>query len=447
MSEHDVIVIGAGLAGLRAAMLLHERGRDVQVLEARPRVGGRTKSGSMGQATLDHGGQWIGPTQHRVLALADALGVERFPTYCEGKKVLEIDQKVSTYAGSIPSLSVTNLLELQLLIRRIDKLARTVPRGAPHLAPDARALDAMSVQDWEDKHIKRRGTRAMVDLLVQSILSAEPSEVSMLYLLHYIHCAGGVDPLATVKGGGQEQRFIPGAQALSDRMAELLGSRVTLSCPVESIEVHEPLVTVRSGDRRWTARCALVALPPLVAAQIQITPPLPEARARLMGQMSMGDTLKCIVLYETSFWRERGYSGESISHSGHITFGFDNTSHDGVQPSLVAFVTGARARALRERPVQELRSLIEEELSRYFGEAATRSVGFEVEDWSAEPWSMGGPTAAPPPGAITEARTVLAQPVGRIFWAGTETASEWCGFMEGAVCSGERAADQILNAL
>ena len=161
MSEHDVIVIGAGLAGLRAAMILHERGLDVQVLEARARVGGRTKSGSMGQATLDHGGQWIGPTQRRVLALADALGVERFPTYCEGKKVLEIDQKVSTYAGSIPSLSVTNLLELQLLISRIDKLARTVPRGAPHLAPDARALDAISVQDWEDKHIKRRGTRAM----------------------------------------------------------------------------------------------------------------------------------------------------------------------------------------------------------------------------------------------------------------------------------------------
>ncbi len=364
MWDHDVTVIGAGLAGLRAAMLLREQGWSVLVLEARDRVGGRTKSGPVGRATMDQGGQWVGPTQTRVLALADALGVERFPTYCKGKKVLEIDGKVSTYGGSIPSLSISNLFELQLLIRKIDKLARTVPRGAPQDAPNAAELDAMSVSDWENLNIKRPGTRAMVDLLVQSILSAEPRDVSMLYLLHYIHCAGGVDPLATVQGGGQERRFVLGAQELSNRMAERLGDALILESPVDRVQHDEAQVTVHSGARSWSSRFAVITAPPPVAAEITYEPPLPPGRGLLAERMTMGDTLKCLALYDHPFWREQGYSGETLSHSGHITFGFDNTSHDGAQASLVAFVTGERARALRGRPLDELRALILEELVR-----------------------------------------------------------------------------------
>jgi monoamine oxidase len=447
MSDHDVIVIGAGLAGLRAAMLLQEQGHDVLVLEARDRVGGRTKSVPVGDAILDHGGQWVGPSQKRVLALADALGVDRFPTFCKGKKVLEIDGKVSTYSGSIPSLSVSNLFELQLLIRKIDKLAKTIPRGAPQSARDAARLDALSVRDWEDQNIKRPGTRAMVDLLVQSILSAEPADVSMLYLLHYIHCAGGVDPLAMVQGGGQEQRFVQGAQELSNRMAVRLGERVLLQSPVTRVQQDDAQVTVHTETQSWTSRFAVIALPPPVAAQLSYEPVLPAARGLLAEEMFMGDTLKCLVLYDQPFWRVQGYSGETISHSGHITFGFDNTSHSGTQAGLVAFVTGARARALRGRPDEELRDLIVSEFARYFGPEALEPTGFEWEDWSSEPWSMGGPAGVTRPRALSRHPEGLADPVGRIHWAGTETSTEWCGFMEGAVCSGERAAMELERAL
>ncbi len=443
MPHHDVIVIGAGLAGLRAASLLLDAGRDVRVLEARSRVGGRTKSGPVGGALLDLGGQWIGPTQGAILALADQLNVARFPTHCRGKKILEIGTRISTYSGSIPALSVSNLLELQLLIRRIDKLARTVPRGAPHEAPDAALLDRLSVSDWQDKHIKRPGTRAMVDLLVQSILSAEPDEVSMLFLLHYIHCAGGVDPLATVKGGGQEQRFVRGAQELSSRMAERLGDRVVLECPAEAIEHSPQGVTVKSGSSTWSGSCALITAPPPVAARIPMIPALPDDRLERMRSTKMGDTLKCLLLYGSPFWRDKGFSGETISHSGSITFGFDNTSHDGNQAGLVAFVTGARARALRLRGHERVREQIVSELVRYWGEEARHVEHFEVEDWSTEPWSGGGPTGYAPPGTLTTADVRLAAPLEPLFFAGTETATQWCGFMEGAVSSGERAAREI----
>jgi monoamine oxidase len=447
METHDVVVVGAGLSGLRTATLLAEGGLDVRVLEARDRVGGRTKSGPMGRAVLDQGGQWVGPTQPRILALADALGVERFPTYCRGKKILDLGSVITTYRGSIPSLSIMNLIELHLLIRRIDKLARTVPRGAPQLARHAAELDAQSVAEWENAHIKRPGTRAMVDLLVTSILSEEPQNVSMLYLLHYIHCAGGVDPLATVQGGGQEQRFVLGAQTLSERMSDGLGDRVVLAAPVDAIVQDEGGVEVVSGERSWTSRRVVITAPPPVAARIRYDPLLPPERSAVAEGMSMGDTLKCVALYDRPFWREAGFSGESLSHTGTITFGFDNSSHDGAQAALVAFVTGQRAQELREEGEEAIRAAVVGDLVRYFGPEAEAISDLEIEDWSAEPWSAGGPVAVAPPGLLSTSGMGLYEPFGRLHWAGTETSDVWCGFMEGALCSAERVADEVFSAL
>jgi len=428
-------------------MLLRDQGHDVIVLEARHRVGGRTKSGLVGGATFDQGGQWVGPTQTGIMALADALGVERFATYCRGKKSLEIDGAISTYRGAIPSLGPANLLELHRLIRKINKLARTVPRGAPQTAPRADELDALTVAQWQSAHIKRPGTRAMVDLLVQSILSEEPSEVSMLYLLHYIHCAGGVDPLATVKGGGQEQRFVLGAQTVCERMASALGERVVLGAPVERIAQDATEARLYSGDRCWSARRVIVSAPPPVAARIEYHPPLPPARARIGAEMRMGDTLKCLALYERPFWREAGYSGETLSHSGLITFGFDNSAHDTSQPALVAFVTGARARGLRPAGQEGIRAAVLAELSSTLGPQAEAPTHFECEDWHAEPWSSGGPVAIAPPGTLSAVGAALREPVGRVHWTGTETSDVWCGFMEGAVHAAERVATEIQRSL
>ena len=445
MSKHDVVVVGAGLAGLQAARCVVQAGKSVVVLEARGRVGGRTWSIPLGKGTFDVGGQWIGPSQDRVLAVASELGLETFPTHCAGRKVLEMNGKVSTYKGEIPSLSIRNLLELQLLITRMNRMARRVPLDAPQDARNAAQWGAMSVEDWKTRNTWGAGVAGMVDLLVRSILSCEPREVGFLYFLHYIHAAGGVDPLVKVEDGGQERRFVAGAQALSVRMAAELGERGILEAPVSRIEQTDERVRVHAGAARYQAERVIVALPPPSTATIDWQPALPAERRTLVEKMAMGHTFKYLATYDLSFWRGDGLSGEALSHTGDVVFAYDNTSHDGAQPCLVAFVTADRARHLAGQTAQARREAVLEDLARFFGDQALHPTDFVETDWNAEPWSGGGPVGVGRPGAFRHGAALRA-PVGRVHWAGTETATRWCGFMDGAIRSGERAAREVLAA-
>src|SRR5262245_41849414 len=105
MSDADVVVVGAGLAGLAAAREASRLRLEPVVLEARDRVGGRTLNEGIGEGKIvEVGGQWVGPTQTRALELIDELGLETFPTYGEGKNLFERNGRLRTYRGTIPKL-------------------------------------------------------------------------------------------------------------------------------------------------------------------------------------------------------------------------------------------------------------------------------------------------------------------------------------------------------
>jgi monoamine oxidase len=161
----------------------------------------------------------------------------------------------------------------------------------------------------------------------------------------------------------------------------------------------------------------------------------------------MGATTKVFAFYERTFWRERGLSGEALCPGGPISVVFDNTSHDGAQPCLLGFVVGRSARELARLPGAEQRRAALAVLGRFFGAEAERPTDVVFQDWSAEPWTRGCPVAVMPPGAHTMFGPALREPVGRLHWAGTETATEWMGYMEGALQSGERAAAEIAARL
>jgi monoamine oxidase len=439
--DADVAIVGAGLAGLWAATKLAGAGVSVVVLEARERVGGRTLTRPLGRTAIDLGAQFIGPAHHGLARLASELGVETHATYLQGRKVLERGGAVSTYGGAIPRLSPLALVELHLAIRKLDSMAATVPLDRPAEAPRAVELDGRSVEEWKRRRLWTGGARDMIDAAVRAVFGAEPAELSLLYFLHYVRAGGG---MMSLTDEAQRAYFVGGSQQISERLAARLGDRVLLNAPVRAIRQDAEGVTVRSGGGTVRARRAVVAVPPALAQRVVFDPGLPALRDQLMQRMPMGATIKCVATYERPFWRERGLSGEGVSADGPVTATFDDTSADGSQPALLGFVVGDAARRWGRLPEAERREAAARAFTRLFGPEAAHPTGVADFDWAAEEWTRGCPVGLMAPGTVVPYAGALREPVGRIHWAGTETATEWNGYMEGALQSADRVVGEVL---
>jgi monoamine oxidase len=446
--DHDVVVVGAGLAGLALARYLAGEGIDVLVLEARDRVGGRTLSRTIRGARFELGAQWVGPTQHRLLSLARELEIETFPQFHDGKKVLELDGERSTYAGSIPSISVLNLVQTELMVRRVDRMAEYVPLDRPYLAELAEDWDSTTVESFKRSLFGNSAGKKLFDVAARTVFGAEPAELSLLYFLFYLNSAGGFRKLIEIEGAAQQERFVVGAQTLCERLVGKLGDeRVVTDAAVSAIEQRDGAVVVRSAAGEFSAQRVVVAIPPHLTSRIRFEPTLGSAREQLVQRWGMGATVKILAFYETAKWRELGYSGEAVSTDGPISVVFDNCSHDGNVPCLLGFVVGKHARRWSEIDPVERRRQALSTFERLLGAPAAAVVDYHEQDWSTEPWTGGCPVASLGTGALSTFKDAWREPVGRVHWAGTETARHWNGYLEGALESAERVASEVLGAL
>jgi monoamine oxidase len=440
----DVVVVGAGLAGLKAATDLDAAGLDVRLVEARERVGGRTLNHSVGErddAVVEVGGQWVGPTQLEVLRVARDLGLETYPTYCEGENVFEDDRgRISRYTGTIPRINPLVLADYGQAALRLDRLAKKVAVDAPWTTPKAERLDAETFATWIRRNSRSRLGRLTLETACRAVFSVEPSELSLLHVLFYIRSAGGWDPLLDTPDGAQQDRIVGGSQLISLRLAERLGNRVELERPVRTIRQDADGVEV-DGIR---ARHVVVAVPPALAGRIVYDPPLPATRDQLTQRMPMGAVIKTMAIYDEPFWRERGLSGQATSLPGPAQVIFDNTPPAGSPGVLLGFLEGADARKLGAESEETRRAAVTANFARIFGERAKSPIGYVERDWSSDEWSRGCYAGVFGPGAWTQYGRALRAPIGRIHWAGTETATRWMGYFDGAIQSGKRAAAEVL---
>jgi monoamine oxidase len=436
----NVVVVGAGLAGLTAATDLSAAGVDTTVLEARDRVGGRTYGIEAAPGTwIDAGAAYLGDRHtmlHKTLA---GLGLKTTPTTMTGASRFALHAGDGTEPGRFPPLNAVALGEL---FDRLDELTAAVCVDAPWLTPDAGSWDSLTAAEWARRNLRHPDARLFFPLFLGEMMAADPAAVSMLHVALYLRSGGGISYLNAFEGGAQQDRVDGGAHQICEHLAAGLDEQVLLGRPVHRISQDGTGVTVHSGQSTYRCDAVVVAVPPLLADAIDYRPGLPVRRAS--ARTGRGCAVKVHLIYPAPLWRTTGLSGWSVSAEGPLLSTVDDSPANGSLGVLTGFVTGAEAYrfaaldpdAQRERVLAQARTLFPD---------LPPPTAVHVTDWVSAEYSRGCYAALFGPGDWIRCGPHLTTPHGRVHWAGTETSTEYFGLMEGAIRSGHRVAVEVLS--
>jgi monoamine oxidase len=316
------------------------------------------------------------------------------------------------------------------------------------MAPDAEKLARKTFEDWLTANSTDEVARSFYRFIASGVLAAESWELSLLHVLFYIRSNGMLDNLLSTTGGNQERRVVGGAHRISERMLQELGAEaVRLGARVHTIAQHDDAVGVGYDEGQVLADRVIVALPPTLAGRLRYQPPLPARRDGLTQQVPMGCAILFQAIYPTPFWRDDGLSGEVFSFDGPLPAMFDGSPPDGSFGALVGVFGGDYAGLAAEQAAEVRRKLVLDSLTKFFGPMAAEPLEYLEKDWMAEEFTRGCFGGHFGVGVWTRYGKALIEPVGRIHWAGTETADVSNGYMDGAVRSGHRAASEALDSL
>ncbi|KAF2754444.1 amine oxidase [Pseudovirgaria hyperparasitica] len=450
----DIIIVGAGLSGLQSALSAQEAGLTVAVVEARDRLGGKVWSVPLasGRGVVDLGAAWVNDSmQKRVWRYTQMFGLDVVRQRLEGQAVMIAGEgeggRVEFPFGIMPEFSAAEKRDLERVRDHIQ--AESMQTGLPSQEQDAVTLDQY-VRDLG----ARPKTRSMVNLWSQVMHGVESSEQSAAFFIDYCRRNHGLLAIrADDRTGGQYLRYHQGTSAIVEGIAGLVGhANIHLSSPVASIQDHGGHVSViTTNGNTFQGKKCILSLPTTLYKDINILPPLPPRAQEVYNSTRLGDYNKAIVCYDRPWWRDQGYNGFFMSFNGPVNLARDTSVDEKRQFSLTCFVNGQFGRDWSRLRSHERRKVVLEQLAKVYKVDRDSEVWRPIEIfdqvWMEEKFSKGALTPITAVGHLTKFVDVYGKPVGNLHFVGTEFATEWKGYMEGALETGERAVREVMNML
>jgi putrescine oxidase len=448
MSEltRDVVVIGAGAAGLTAANELKKAGLSVAVLEARDRVGGRLWTDVIEGAMLEIGGQWVSPDQHALIETVDELGLETYDRYRDGDSVyVGPDGEAKRFTGEMFPVSPDTERVIAEITEELDAMVAEIDPDRPWAHPKAEEWDKVSWEAW--LRAKTDDDEAVLNLAFptgSAMLTKPVHAFSLLQSLLMAASAGSYSHLVDADFI-LDKRVVGGLQQVPLLLAERLGDDVFLGQPVRSLEWSESGVTAVTDTQTVRARYAILAHAPILYNRIQFVPPLPRLQHQMHQHISMGFVIKVHAVYDRPFWREQGLSATAFSPYELVHEAYDNTNHGDERGTLVGFVSDRNADDVFRLSAEERKERILESLSHYYGPEAKNPVVYYESDWGSEEWTRGAYAASFDLGGLHRYGADLRTPVGPISFACSDMAGPGYQHVDGAIRMGRFAAAAILQ--
>ena len=443
----DVVIVGAGAAGLTAAHELRKAGLSVAVLEARERVGGRLWTDVIDGAMLEIGGQWVSPDQEALKETIAELGLETYSRYREGESVyINAAGERALFTGEIFPVKPETEKELVRLIDKLDAMVAETDPDRPWDRPDAEELDRISFEAWLEQETDDQEARDNIALFIAGAMLTKPAYAfSALQALLMAASAGSFSHLVDADYI-LDERVVGGLQQVPLLLAERLGDDVFLEQPVTEVKTAGDGVTIVTDNGMVVrARYVILAHAPILYPWIEFDPPLPRLKQQLHQHISMGFVIKVHAVYDRPFWRDKGLSGTAFSPYELSHEAYDNTNHGDERGTLVGFVSDRNADDLFRVSAEERKERILASLANYFGPEAKDPLVYYESDWGAEEWTRGAYAASFDLGGLTRYGADLRTPVGPIHFACSDMAGAGYQHVDGAIRMGRLVAQNILD--